>query len=106
MGARGGGRGRGAACSGTHRARQITRCSQRAPLRAGTATAAGASRPVPLTQPFPAPRQIEDTFARYGRLIDCWVARKPGGFGACDRRLRRARWLPCCAAPRRADAVT
>lgn len=26
-------------------------------------------------------RDVEDTFAKFGRLRSCWVARKPPGFG-------------------------
>ncbi|KAL4428587.1 hypothetical protein ABPG77_008899 [Micractinium sp. CCAP 211/92] len=34
-------------------------------------------------------RDVEDTFAKFGRLRSCWVARKPPGFGFVEFEDRR-----------------
>lgn len=46
-------------------------------------------------------RDVEDVFAKYGRLRNCWVARKPPGFGFGELRLSRGllgavKTLPRC----------
>lgn len=37
-------------------------------------------------------RDVEDTFAKFGRLRSCWVARKPPGFGFGEPRP-----VGCCS---------
>jgi hypothetical protein len=95
----GGGRARGRrtrACgrTGAGAAAAAAAAAATAPHRAAWAIAEARS-PASTPRPAPDPAQLEDAFGKYGRLIDVWVARRPGGFGAS--RGRREHWRAAAA---------
>ena len=71
---------------------RIVRVARRARAAAARRNATQTPQPLHAARPFLAcPHhlhpplntrvyQVADTFSRHGRLLDCWVARKPGGF--------------------------
>ena len=32
---------------------------------------------------------VQDIFSQYGHVVNCWVARKPGGFGFVEMQSRK-----------------